>query len=167
MTMPISTTMALAPQLAASRALGFEETETAADEKNSRPQRDRGRHQNEHSDRHGCTHRGEVRQPRKAQTVRRPGNRQARTHDHRTNRPKGGVVRGFAILAGPTRLSITAEDEDPIIRRGCDRQHGQDIRYERGQPKNVVVAQNRDKSPEACNPIPVKKSWTRVVTMER
>ena len=62
---------------------GFEQPDTAAEEQDGRSQRDRGRHDHDHSDRDGGAHRAEVGQPRETEAVRCPGDRQARTHDDR------------------------------------------------------------------------------------
>ena len=72
----------------------------------------------------------------------RPG-----TQHHRGDAFKRGVVRRFAVFAGPTRLLVTADEEDPVVRAGGDRQHRQDVRGERGEPERVVVGEHRDDSP--------------------
>ena len=49
------------------------------------------------------THGAKVRQPAETQTIRCPGDRQARTHDDRSDGTKRGVVGGIPILTGTTR----------------------------------------------------------------
>ena len=85
-------------------------------------------------------------QPAEAQAVRRAGDGQARTQHDRGHAFKCGVVRGFAVFAGATRLLVAADKEDPVVRPGGDRQHRQDVRGERGEPERVVVTENRDDS---------------------
>src|SRR6202022_3279816 len=120
--------------------------------RHSRPQRQSGRHDDEHSYRGRHAHRLEVRQPAEAQAVRRPGDGQARTQDNRSDRVTRGVVGGFPILAGLTRLSITAEQEYPVIGRSRDAKHRHEIRYERRESKDVMAAQNRDNSSSRAQP---------------
>ena len=134
------------PQPAAGLALLLEQPEAAAQEDDRRAQCQAGHHHDEHADRHRCAHGVEPGQPREAQAVRRAGDRQARTQHHGGDSMKCRVVGGLPILAGPACLLITADEEDPVVGSGGDRQHRQDVRGERGEPERVVVGQHRDDS---------------------
>ena len=88
-------------------------------------------------------------QPAEAEAIRRAGNGQPGPQHDRGHAFKRCVVSGFAVFAGATRLLVAADKEDAVVRPGGDRQHRQDVRGERGEPKGVVVTENRDDSARA------------------
>ena len=132
------------PEPGASHPLGLVHPDLAAHDEDRRPKGDRAQHHHDHADRHRRTHGREVRQTGKTQAVGGAGDRQARSHHDGSHRPKRRVVRIESVFTVASRLFVAAEQEDPVIGGGRDREHREDVARERRQTERAVLRQNRD-----------------------
>src|SRR5262249_29672848 len=119
---------------------GLEQTETASDGKNRRNQRDRDRDGDRHAHRARDSEDLERRQPGKAQTVKRSGDRQSGGHDDLGDSAESRIVSRFPIFASLPRFLISPDEKYPVVRSSGDYEGYEQIDGEGRETNNFVMA---------------------------
>ncbi len=133
----------LAPKPARRWPFRFVQPDLAPEEQDGGAQCHRDGDHDDHADRDRRAHRGEVRQPREGQAVRRAGDRQAGSDDDGCDGLERRVVGVVSIQSHATVFAVAPEEEDAVVGGRGDGEHRQDAPGERRQPEHVVHGQNR------------------------